>query len=198
MRVRCACRWTTRRKQGATASTEQGCGKVRPFRLDQPASSHAFSIISQVCVWFSRNQQPAICVRAGACICSSYAMLTWESTCVAGHATIREALQAQEQQLATLADVIPALDMVHSSLISSIALVRSPHTCLSCFQRALSAVTWFWSPLRQHCWWPHHATMSACVGTISVAASRNDECLCRHNIGGRITQQTPWPCTRAS
>mmetsp|Transcript_21228 Transcript_21228/g.53240 ORF Transcript_21228/g.53240 Transcript_21228/m.53240 type:complete len:497 (+) Transcript_21228:72-1562(+) len=39
-----------------------------------------------------------------------------------GHATIREALQAQEQQLATLADVIPALDMVHSSLISSIAL----------------------------------------------------------------------------
>eukprot|EP00285_Hemiselmis_virescens_P006573 CAMPEP_0173379516 /NCGR_PEP_ID=MMETSP1356-20130122/2424_1 /TAXON_ID=77927 ORGANISM="Hemiselmis virescens, Strain PCC157" /NCGR_SAMPLE_ID=MMETSP1356 /ASSEMBLY_ACC=CAM_ASM_000847 /LENGTH=497 /DNA_ID=CAMNT_0014332861 /DNA_START=76 /DNA_END=1569 /DNA_ORIENTATION=+ len=39
-----------------------------------------------------------------------------------GHATIREALQAQEQQLGTLADVIPALDMVHSSLISSIAL----------------------------------------------------------------------------
>jgi len=39
-----------------------------------------------------------------------------------GHATIAEALKTQESQMAVLADIVPSLDMVHSSLISSIAV----------------------------------------------------------------------------
>mmetsp|Transcript_12468 Transcript_12468/g.19626 ORF Transcript_12468/g.19626 Transcript_12468/m.19626 type:complete len:202 (+) Transcript_12468:2-607(+) len=39
-----------------------------------------------------------------------------------GHASIHEALKTQEAQMAVLADVIPSLDMVHSSLLSSIAV----------------------------------------------------------------------------
>lgn len=39
-----------------------------------------------------------------------------------GHAQLADALRTQESQMAVLADIVPSLDMVHSSLISSIAL----------------------------------------------------------------------------
>jgi len=39
-----------------------------------------------------------------------------------GHAAIFDALKVQEAQMAQLADIIPSLDMVHSSLLSSLAV----------------------------------------------------------------------------
>jgi len=45
---------------------------------------------------------------------------------------MREAIHAQEQQMQHLSDIIPALDMVHSSLISVYILVNMMNVCVHC------------------------------------------------------------------